>query len=174
MSNSVPMDGRINETTTEAVSAPTNQSTTAYDSVKFAPYTPPRTEEKSFSFRWWMIVLIILAAPMILALLSVPFSIIIAIASFIFGIAAAGVSLIGAGLAALVTVPFVVFTDLPSAALAGGAGLMSIGFGILFLYATIELVKLLVKGLKFVWRKLFNRRDKHYHSFDGGTHYGQQ
>ena len=131
--------------------------------------------EKESSFpRWWVIVLLILAAPMLLALLSVPFSIIIAIASFVFAFAVTGVSLIGAGIASLISVPFVITSGINQAVLAGGTGLMSIGFGIIILYATIKLAQAIFKGLSFIWRRLFSRKNRHEYSHDRGANYGQQ
>ena len=121
-------------------------------------------------FRWWVIVLIILAAPMILALLSVPLSIVMAIVVFVFGIAAAAISLIGAGIAGLVSVPFIITTSVGSAVLTGGIGLMSLGFGILLFIATVQIVKLIIGGIKFLWSRLVRRE----HVVEGGAVNGQQ
>ena len=141
--------------------------------ARYAPYTP-HPVEKSTSFpRWWVIVLLVLASPMLLALLSVPFSIVMAIASFVFAFAITGVSLIVAGFASLISVPFVIVTGIGNAVLTFGIGLVSIGVGMIFLIVTIKLVKAIFKGLKFVWGRLFKRETRHEYGFNGGINYGQ-
>ena len=142
--------------------------------ASFTSYSPPPVEKKPSHLHWWVIVLLVLAAPMLLALLSVPFSIVMAIASFIFGFAVAGVSLIGAGIASIISVPFAIFTGIGNAVLAFGVGLVSIGFGIIFLLVTINLVKVIFKGIRFVWGRLFKREDRRYYSYDGGINHGGQ
>ena len=128
------------------------------------------TAEKPPFLRWWVIVLIILAAPMIITLLSVPFSIIMAVLGLVFGIAVAGISLVGAGVASLISVPFIITTSVGSAVLAGGIGLMSLGFGILFLIATTQLIRVVFSGLRFLWKRLARRE----YGYDGRAVNGQQ
>ena len=171
MSNSVQMDRSKGETVT--LDAPQSNAPVR-EPVGFTPYSPACAEEKPTIFRWWVIVLIILAAPMLLAFLSIPFSIIMAIGGFVFGLGLAGVSLIAAGIASLISVPLVIFASFGSGVLIGGLGLMSIGFGILFLIATTKLVKFIFGGSKFLWRKISGRGSKREYGFDGGTMYGQQ
>ena len=170
MSNSV----QVGSAASEAVDHVPVSNSPADGTASFTPYSPPPVEKSSSFPRWWIIVLLVLAAPMLLALLSVPFSIIMAIASFIFGFAVAGVSLIGAGIASIISVPFVIFSGVGNAVLAFGVGLMSIGFGIIFLLVTITLVKAIFKGLRFVWGRLTNREGRREYSYDGGAFNGGQ
>ena len=172
MSSPVQIDSATGEAV-DALQIPVSNSPTD-SSASFTPYSPPPAERKLSFPRWWVIVLIILAAPMIIALLSVPFSIMMAIASFVFALAVTGVALIGAGIASLISIPLVITANFGSAVFIGGMGLMNIGFGIIFLVVNIKLVKFLLKGLKFVWRKLFKRENKHAHGFDGGVEHGRQ
>ena len=174
MSNPVQVNSSAGEAVTTVVETSHAHNAPPGDSVSFTPYSPPPAERTSSFPRWWVIVLIILAAPMLLALLSIPFSIIMAIGSFIIALAVTGVSLIGAGIAGLISVPFIITTEFGSAVFVGGMGLVSIGFGIIVLLVNIKLVKILFIGLKFVWSKLYNHGNKHDFSFDGGFGYGRQ
>ena len=172
MSDSIQFGASTSEVV-DAEHVPVSNSP-ANSSANYTPYSPPPIAKTSSHLRWWVIVLLILAAPMLLALLSVPFSIVMAIASFVFAFAVTGVSLIGAGFASLISVPFIIGTGIGQAVLTGGVGLMSIGFGIIFLLVTIALVKAIFKGLRFVWERLFKREKRHEYGFDGGIYSGQQ
>ena len=174
MSNSVQVNGSTSEEVATVVEPFQAHNAPPGDSAGFTPYSPPPAEKAPSFPKWWIIVLIILAAPMLLALLSIPFSIIMAIASFIFALAVTGVSLIGAGIASLISVPFVMATEFGSAVFIGGMGLMSIGFGIIFLIVNIKLVKVLFKGLKFVRRRLLKREGEHGQGYNGRFEHGRQ
>ena len=139
------------------------------------------TSEKKPFFRWWVIVLIVLAIPVglpiLISLLAVPFSIIITLALIIISFAVAGIFSIIAGAVSLIAVPIIVFSDVASAVFVGGLGLVSMGIGIILLIVNIKLVNVLYRGLKFLWRKIFKRKDKfeHDYSYDRGAQYdGQQ
>ena len=142
--------------------------------ASYTPYMPPPIEKTSSFPRWWVIILLVLASPMLLAFLSVPLSIVMAIASFIFAFGVAGVSLIGAGFASLISAPFAISTGIGNAVLASGVGLMSIGFGIIFLLVTVYSVKAIFKGLRFVWGRFFKRKDRREYGFEGGINHGGQ
>ena len=128
-----------------------------------AAYSLPASDKTSSPFRWWIIALVILAAPIglpiLLALLSVPFSIIMALASIVFSLAMAGVAFIAAGAISVFSVPFIIFTEPGSAVFIGGIGLVGIGLGIIILIANIKLAKMLFGGLKFVGGKIFKKKE---------------
>ena len=181
MSNSVQIGGVASETTTVDVEPSQAFNSPKDDSTRFTTYSPPFAEKKPFFLRWWVIVLIILAIPVglpiVISLLAVPFALIVALASIVISFAVAGLVSIVAGIASLFAVPIIVFSDFRSAVFVGGMGLMSIGIGIIFLIINTKLVDILYRGLKFLWRKLFKRKDiyKHDYSYDRGTQYdGQQ
>ena len=131
------------------------------------------TSEKKPSFPRWVIVMLIILAipvglPLMISLLVVPISL-------VFSFAVAGFAAIVAGIASLISVPFVVFSDFGSGVFIFGTGLMSIGFGIILILVNYNLVKFLFRGVKYIWNKLINREDKHGYgnNFEGGVAHGQ-
>ena len=145
----------------EGAELPMAHISPAADSSKHEYYREPSAERKSY-FKWWVIVLIVLAAPvglpLLVSLLAIPFSIIISFLAIIVSIAIAGIGSIIAGAVSLVAVPLVVFTDIASAVFICGLGLMAIGFGICLLILNTKLTNAMYLVIKFLWRKLFRRK----------------
>ena len=131
------------------------------------------TSEKKPFFRWWVIVLIVLAIPVglpvLISLLAIPLSLIAALASIVISLAVAGLVSIVAGIASIIAVPFIISSNFASAVFVGGLGLMSLGIGIIFLIVNTKLVDALYRGLKFLWKKIFKRKEKYEHDYSYTT-----
>ena len=119
-------------------------------------------KEKKTSNVIWITILAIFASPIALPLaiaaVVVIFSLIIALFSILFSFAAASVSLIAGGIAAIVFAFVALFSSPATAMFMAGGGMVCACLGIAFIIGTIKLTKVSILGIQKMIGKFLIRR----------------
>lgn len=123
-----------------------------------APAAAETAAEKG-SFPKWAIVLLVIFAipvglPLAVSLAAAVLSIALGAASALLAFFISGAAMIVSGGAMTLAMPFVAFTSVGSAVLIGGAGLFSVGLGIVFMFAVAALARLAASGFRRAAKRL--------------------
>ena len=127
------------------------------DKTRYVPYSPTPPEKPHFP-RVWIIILAVFAIPIglpiLMALLSIPFSIFIGAVTVFIALFFAGAALILSGIAGIASVPMLLFSDFGSGVFTGGMGLISIGIGILIVVMISRLFSVFFNFLALCMKRL--------------------
>jgi uncharacterized membrane protein len=129
---------------------------------KESAYTPLR---RSGFKTAWVIILALFAVPVGLPLLiavgAVAFALFVSLAAVVFAVGVSGFAVVVTGIASLIAFPFVLAQDLGFGLIVAGAGLISLGIGILFVRCAFRFMDGFKWIARFVGRKITKRREYH-------------
>lgn len=124
--------------------------------------TVPFTTKSAGKFKWlWIAILVSpIALPLAICIIIAAFVICACTVAFVSAVVACALIAIACGVIAIAAGIFFVFSDFPTGITLAGAGMVTIGLGLLFYICGVSIGKAIVKGVKKGITAIVERRAK--------------